>query len=177
MPIYREEKHSYPKLRVAVGVNGKLRQKYFSLKNVSDNEINAIYQAAEAIETKWKIESKAGQAKRVLKAKPTERSSEIYRTGVKGIQFKWTRRTVKGNVHYRPGFYVGIAECNKHYGVLKAGHKAGWTQAIKTYCECKGIEINKSLMRRIPSKKKWQEVREHYNCKLGWDIPETEISK
>lgn len=175
MAIYEIQRKSHITYRVTVGVNGEQRQKFFSLKNVSDDETLAIYQAAEALEAQWKLESRDGQAKRLLKAKPTNRSSEVYQTGVRGIQFKWTRRIIKGQVHYRPGFYVGIAECNRHYGVKKEGHKAGWMRAIKGYCESKGIEVNKRLMNRMPSKDKWKEVREHYNSKFGWNIPEIQI--
>lgn len=174
MPIYKEQRGGarHPSFRVVVGIGGKLRQKLFSLKGVSTKqEISAVEKAARELERIWQAEAKKVKQQKQVDAKPLKHCNPIADSGIRGIKMKWRRRETGAGMHYAPMFLVSVAEGTRQCGIIDAGHKKGWKNAVNAYCEFKGIENQASLIKRMPPKSKWDDVRLYYINKFGWDIP------
>ncbi len=180
MPIYEiTEPGGAQRLRVAVGVNGELRQKYFTLtknnKRVSEDAELKIWKQAEKLNTKWEKEKDEAARKRAIAAQTTKRGKSVYDTGVRGLKMVWVVKKRPNSVHYRPSFKIHVAEGHTQQGVLSVGHKKAWKQAVQKYCGIKNIHRNSHLVERMPSIQKWEELRQYYNKELGWEIPEIAI--
>ncbi len=180
MPIYEiTEPGGARRLRVAVGVDGKLRQKYFTLSNnrkkTSVEEESKILRKAERLNVKWEKEKEKAAMGRAISATTTKRGESVYDTGVRGLKMVWVAKKRPTSTHYRPAFRVHVAEGHTQQGVLTIGHKKAWKLAVKKYCDLKGFRKNAHLIERIPDKSKWEDLRKYYNEKLGWDIPQVAI--
>lgn len=174
MPIYKEQRSGarHQSIRVAVGVGGKLRQKSFSLKGIStEQEINVVEKMAQELEQTWQDEAKKVKQQKNADAKPLKNSNSTADSGVRGIKMKWRRRETGARMHYSPMFLVSVTEGTRQCGIIDAGHKKGWKKAVNAYCEFKGVENQASLLKRMPPKSKWDDVRQYYINKFGWDIP------
>ncbi len=174
MPIYEIQNGNYRAYRVAVGINGKLRQKYFAIKDeMTHKQLETLYYKAVNLDKKWQKELEKQTELRKASATPVSRKNLTPRvTGVKGIQMLFVKR--RNGI--APVFQVNVAEGKGQRAILDCGHKNGWKRAVDVLCELKniaGTEKNK-LLKRIPNKSQWNEVREHYLA-LGWDIPEFKI--
>lgn len=180
MPIYEiTEPGGARRLRVAVGIDGKLKQKYFTLSNkrkkITEEEEEKVIKKAQRLNEQWEAEKQKAAKERATRATTTKRGRSIYDTGVRGLKMVWVAKKRPGNTHYRPAFRVHVSEGHTQQGVLTIGHKKAWKQAVRKYCELKGIRKNAHLFDRMPDKSRWYELRDYYNNELGWDIPNIEI--
>lgn len=180
MPIYEiTEPGGARRLRVAVGVDGKLRQKYFTLSNnrkkASEEDEDKVLKKAQKLNEKWEKEKQKAALQRAMEATTTKRGESVYDTGVRGLKMVWVAKKRPTSTHYRPAFRVHVSEGHTQQGVLSVGHKKAWKLAVKKYCELKGFKKNSHLIERMPDKSRWEELRKYYNEELGWDIPEVNI--
>lgn len=180
MAIYEiSEAGGARRLRVAVGVDGELRQKYFTLSNqriksTPESEEKVLLKA-QKLNEKWEKEKKKAALQRAMEATTTKRGESVYDTGVRGLKMVWVAKRRPTSTHYRPAFRVHVSEGHTQQGVISVGHKKAWKLAVKKYCEMKGFNKNAHLIERMPDKSRWDELRKYYNEKLGWDIPEIDI--
>lgn len=176
MSIYEIQNGSYRAYRVAVGVGGELKQKYFGLSKCKTyTEELAAYNAAVKQNEVWIKERDKQVELRKKKAKPIKRKTRTdCCTAVRGVQLVFTRETKKHGFYMRPSIMVCVAEGTKYFSVKSCGYKQGWKNAIKGYCKLKNIKrVPKELLDRMPDKTHWENVKRHYKDNLGWDVPDT----
>ncbi len=174
MPVYEIQNGNYRAYRVTVGINGELRQKYFSIKDdMTLKQQERLFYKAANLDKKWQKELEQNIQSRKALAIPVERKNSTPRvTEVKGILMLFVKR--RNGI--APVFQVNIVEGKCQRAVLDCGHKEGWNRAVDAFCKLKNIGKSgkKELLNRIPDKSKWNDVREHYLA-LGWEIPKFEI--
>ena len=133
MAIY--EIHEGRLLRVARSVDGRLRQRYFSLIGIPKRQQREVRKQARALDEKWEQDQLRAKNKRI-RAAPTRRN---HSTGVRGI-----------NLIYRPSpaFRVQVqVEGLSHvreFSITHLGAEKAWRGAARYLAECRGY-------RRTPS--------------------------
>ena len=129
-------------LRVARSIDGKLRQQYFSLIDLSKTRQKQVYREARTLDEEWQAEQEKARAKRIRDASTDTRHS----TGVRGINL--VRRP-------SPAFRVQVqTEGKSHvreFSIKRLGDQKAWIQATKYLAECRGYKsVPKAWADRMP---------------------------
>ncbi len=130
-------------LRVARSVDGKLRQKYFSLKGLNKTAQRGMRVIAKAQDLKWQEAQEKAKAKRLREAA----TSSGHSTGVRGVNL--IRRPA-------PAFRVQVQTNGKsfvrEFAVNRLGAAKAWSRAIKCLAKCRGYKSTpKAWASRAPS--------------------------
>ncbi|CAA6811178.1 MAG: Unknown protein [uncultured Thiotrichaceae bacterium] len=182
MPIYEYDEGK--RIRVAVSVGGKLRQKYYHPKTPTALEQDRM--AAKKLESEWKFEANmiASQKNRERSEK---RRNSAYVTGVGGIKMKFLvntkHRHKRGDLsgkkrkisYYTPAFVVSGSQDNKlfcrHFNIKTQGFNMAWFNAVNYLCKVKGISNNDQFLRKKPPVEQFQVIMEWQRAQ-GHNIPE-----
>ena len=87
-----EHKSGFVGIRVAVMVDGKARQKYFSFK-ASNKKEDEILSDAKLLHSQWLMEKNLAGSKRKVASKELRRVSSPFSTGTRGIKFRISYNT------------------------------------------------------------------------------------
>lgn len=164
---YNEDEHpgGFIGLRVAVMVNKKHKQKYYSFRDTSgkrffltQKQINQIWREARELEEKWLNMQKVAEKRRLKDARPTSRAQDS--TGVRGITFTYLYSPDRhGNKKaYKHLAFVAQGSVDnvhfiKSFRVDLLGYDGAWRQAVKYYANLKGIKSYKHLLLRKPKRR------------------------
>jgi len=125
-------KSGFEGIRVAVMVDGKARQKYFSFKSSQKSE-NEILSEAKSLHAQWLMEKNLAISKREVASKEVRRVSSPFSTGVKGIKFRISYHTCYFHVQ-------GVSNhvrFNQNFSINKLGYDLAWFKA------CEYLQKNK----------------------------------
>ncbi len=202
MPIYyydgeQKSPPNYVGVRVAVMVNSKLRQKWYTFRRaggfIPEEEQEKIKKEAQELEKEWMLEKNLHYSIRVREAKEEPRNS-AYVTGVAGIKMRYVKQTKKRySKAKKPGrkkllkyvFYTPCIIVNssyrkkkfiKQFNVLTRGHDMAWYAAVKYLAEQKEIGNFDHLLARKPPVEQWRIIRDWQN-KNGYEIAENRLPK
>ncbi len=129
-------------LRVARSINGKLRQRYFSLIGLNKTQQRQARREAKALDEQWQEEQEKARDKRIREAATGTKHS----TGVRGINV--VRRP-------SPAFRVQVQTGGKshvrEFSIKRLGPEKAWAQATKFLAECRGYKsVPKAWTTRRP---------------------------
>lgn len=142
-----EHKGGFIGVRVAVMIDGKHRQKYFSYKQ-SDKSEEAIYKEAEQLHKEWLMLKSLANSKNQRESKEMRRVTSPYSTGVKGIKFNIS--------HSRAYFFVQGSTDNKlfhkNFSINDFGYDLAWYKACEYLQTKKGYSLFDNIYKRKPPK-------------------------
>ena len=142
-----EHKGGFIGVRVAVMIDGKHRQKYFSYKK-SDKSEEAIYQEAEKLHKEWLMLKSLANSKNQRESKEMRRVTSPYSTGVKGIKFNIS--------HSRAYFFVQGSTDNKlfhkNFSINDHGYDLAWYKACEYLQSKKDYSLFDNIYKRKPPK-------------------------
>jgi len=175
---YNEGDHNgqFQGLRVAVSIDSKVKQKYFSFrcngKYVSLTKERTLRKEAKALEQQWKEEQAIFRAKRIANAIETFRGEPSYSTGVRGIQLKFAiENKFRGNEWRRYSYPVFIVSGSTK-GVrfqdrfwINSGYEKAWINAVKFLAKSKGIKDYDHLIKRMPPQSRLKQAKDYLKSK------------
>jgi len=142
-----EHKGGFIGVRVAVMIDGKHKQKYFSYKQ-SDKSEEAIYKEAEQLHKEWLMLKSLANSKNQRESKEMRRITSPYSTGVKGIKFNIS--------HSRAYFFVQGSTDNKlfhkNFSINDFGYDLAWYKAYEYLQTKKGYSLFDNIYKRRPPK-------------------------
>ena len=142
-----EHKGGFIGVRVAVMIDGKHRQKYFSYNN-SDKSEEAIYKEAEELHKEWLMLKSLASSKNQRESKEMRRVTSPYSTGVKGIKFNIS--------HSRAYFFVQGSTNNKlfhkNFSINDLGYDLAWYKACEYLQSKKDYSLFDTIYKRKPPK-------------------------
>ncbi len=142
-----EHKGGFIGVRVAVMIDGKHQQKYFSYKNIDKSE-SAIYKDAEQLHREWLMLKNLANTKNQRESKELRRVTSPYSTGVKGIKFSIN--------HKRASFFVqgstNKIPFNKSISINDYGYDLAWFKACEFLQSKKDYAIFDDIYKRKPQK-------------------------
>jgi hypothetical protein len=142
-----EHKGGFIGVRVAVMIDGKHQQKYFSYKNLDQSE-KSIYKDAEQLHKEWLMLKNLANTKNQRESKELRRVTSPYSTGVKGIKFNIN--------HKRASFMVQGSTNNvlfhKNFSINDHGYDLAWFKACEFLQSNKDYSIFDDIYKRKPQK-------------------------
>lgn len=151
-----EHKSGFIGVRVAVMVDGKAMQKYFSFKSSDKNE-DDILSDAKLLHARWMMEKNLASSKRDVASKELRRVSSPFSTGTKGIKFR-----VSHNTCY---FYVqGMTKhirFNQHFNINRLGYEFAWFKACEYLQKNKDYALLDSVYKNKPAEERLLIVFRH----------------
>jgi len=142
-----EHKAGFIGVRVAVMIDGKHKQKYFSYKQ-SDKSEEAIYKEAKQLHKKWLMLKNLANSKNQRKSKETRRVTSPFSTGVKGIKFSIS--------HNRAYFHVQGSTnkklFHKSFCINDYGYDLAWFKACEYLQSKKDYSLFDTVYKRKPPK-------------------------
>ncbi len=142
-----EHKGGFIGVRVAVMIDGKHKQKYFSYKNIDKSE-EAIYKDAEELHREWLMLKNLANTQNQRESKELRRVTSPYSTGVKGIKFSIS--------HNRAYFFVQGSTDNKlfynNFSIHDYGYDLAWFKACEFLQSKKDYSIFDDIYKRKPQK-------------------------
>ncbi len=164
---------NYIGYRVAVSVNGELRQKWYKGAEEKPAE-------AEELNRMWRFEQGLHQDSRNRERK--ERlSNSAYVTGVAGIKMKFAsngNKMVSGKMkhYYFPAFVVSGSvngkRFTKAFNVKKFGYDMAWFKACHFASEKYGANLLDQMLKKKPQVEQFHIIY-RWQTKCGSDIPKT----
>ncbi|WP_299881383.1 AP2/ERF family transcription factor [uncultured Cocleimonas sp.] len=148
---YRKDEHKagFIGIRVAVMVNSKLMQKYYSFKSTDQSE-DEILSDAKSLHAKWMMEKNLASSKRDIAAKELRRVSSPFSTGIKGIKFRISHNTC---YFYVQGMTNKI-RFHKNFSINKYGYEMAWFKACEFLQKNKDYSLFDSIYKNIPVKER-----------------------
>jgi hypothetical protein len=149
LKIYKKGEHKagFIGVRVAVMIDGKHRQKYFSYKK-SEHSEEAIYKEAEQLHIEWLMLKNLANAQNQKNSKEMRRVTSPYSTGVKGIKFNIS--------HSRSYFFVQGSTNNKlfykNFSINDYGYDIAWYKACEYLESKKDYSVFDEIYKRKPQK-------------------------
>ena len=166
---------NYVGYRVAVSVNGELRQKWFKKTEKKPKE-------ADELDRMWRFEQ--GLYKDSRNRERKERvSNSAYVTGIAGIKMKFVsngKRIVSGklNRYYIPAFIVsGSADSErflKKFNIKTIGYDMAWFKACQYAAEKYGANLLDEMLRKKPAVEQFHIIY-RWQTQCGIDIPLTSL--
>ncbi len=142
-----EHKGGFIGVRVAVMIDGKHKQKYFSYKN-SDKSEDAIFKEAEQLHKEWLMLKNLANTENKRKSKELRRVTSPYSTGIKGIKFNIN--------HRRASFFVqgstNKVPFHKTFSINDFGYDLAWFKACEFLQSKKDYTIFDDIYKRKPQK-------------------------
>ena len=149
LKIYKKGEHKggFIGVRVAVMIDGKHKQKYFSYKN-SDKSEDAVFKEAEKLHKEWIMLKSLASSKNQRESKELRRVTSPYSTGVKGIKFNIS--------HRRAYFFVQGSTDNKlfykNFSINDHGYDFAWYKAREFLQSKKDYSLFDNIYKRKPPK-------------------------
>ncbi len=177
-----EHKAGFIGLRVVVNISGTYKQKYYSFKKLSEEQITKKRAEAESINNEWNMQRKLAVFKNNKDSKERRRTSSAFKTGVSGIKLKFIVNNKANNPkkYYTPVFVVDGSEKSvkfcTHMNILTLGYDMAWIKAVEYYAEKKGIHSTSHLHRRKPPVEQLLVAKKHQES-LGHVIPNRRMPK
>ena len=161
---------NYVGFRVAVSVNGKLRQKWYK-------KTETLPKAAKELEKLWIFEQQLHKDSKNRERKELVKNS-AYVTGVAGIKMKFAvninRRGNKVYRYYIPVFIVSGSTNGKRFAkrfnIKRFGFDMAWFKACQYAAEKYGPTLLDKMLKRKPSVKQFQIIY-RWQTHCGKDIP------
>lgn len=142
-----EHKGGFIGVRVAVMVDGKHRQRYFSYKDL-DKSPELIFKEAKQLHQEWLMEKDLAGSKNKMQSKELRRTTSPYSTGIKGIKFKIN--------HKRASFLIqGSTDnklFNKSFSINDLGYDLAWFKACEFLQSKKGYALFDIIYKKKPPK-------------------------
>jgi len=165
-------------LRIVVKVGSDYRQKYFSFRNKTDEEKEALMNTAKRINAEWNMERTLTQSIKERECKEIRRTSSAYTTGVSGVKMKFVRyhkfRAGEKRAYYTPYFKISGSTNNvrfdKLFNIKQLGYDMAWLKAIMYYAEQKNMSSYSHLLERKPPIEQFYVIYK-YQVSLGHEIP------
>lgn len=140
-----EHKSGFIGVRVAVMVEGKARQKYYSF-NTIDKKEDEILSDAKMLHAQWLMEKNLARSKREVASKEVRRVSSPFSTGTKGIKFR-----ISHNSCY---FLVQGTTKNKrfhqNFNINRLGYAMAWFKACDYLQQHKDYSLLDSVYKNKP---------------------------
>jgi len=165
-------------LRLVVKVGSDYRQKYFSFRNKTDEEKDALRKTAQKLNAEWNMERTLTQSIKERECREIRRTSSAYTTGVSGVKMKFVRyhkiRAGEKRAYYTPYFKVSgstkTVRFDKLFNIKQLGYDMAWHKAISFYAEKKGFSSFSHLLERKPPVEQFYVIYRH-QVSLGHQIP------
>ena len=147
LKIYEKGEHKggFIGIRVAVMVDKKLIQKYFSYK-LYDKPKDELYKEANQYHKDLLLHKNLASSKNEREAKEIRRTTSPFSTGVKGIKFSISHKQcyfyVQGSTN-KVGFH-------KHFNIRSLGYDMAWFKACEFLQKQKDYSIFDSIYKRKP---------------------------
>jgi len=163
---------NYVGYRVAVSVNGELRQKWYKDTKEKPKE-------AEELNRLWRFEQQLHKETRNRERKERAKNS-AYVTGVAGIKMKFIsngKRIVKGKLkrYYTPVFVVSGSSNSKQFlrpfNIKTFGYDMAWFKACRYAAEKYGENLLDQMLKKKPPVGQFHIIYRWQTQKLGWNIP------
>jgi len=142
-----DHKGGFIGIRVAVMVDKKLIQKYFSYK-IYDKPKDELYKEASQYHSDLLLQKSLASSRNEKEAKEIRRTTSPYSTGVKGIKFTLSHRQcyfyVQGSTN-KVLFY-------KHFNIQTLGYDMAWFKACEFLQKQKDYSIFDLIYSRKPQK-------------------------
>ena len=185
---YGEHGGGFVGLRVAVMVEGKLHQRYFSVhsrksERFSDEVITTLTRQAHQLNDQWVAEKTRSIEKRKQDCQEIRVTDNLYTTGVRGIKMKYVvykRGSKKKSqcLYYTPMFVVSGAHNGKRFqkkfNILSQGYTNAWTFAVLYYAMQKNLPEPGQLTKRLPPVEKWILIHADW-LKKGHHVPKQRL--
>jgi len=148
---YRQGEHKggFIGVRVAVMVNGKAKQKYFSFK-ASDKKEDQILSDAKQLHAQWLMEKSLASSKRDIASKELRRVSSPFSTGIKGIKFRISHKTcyffVQGVTNH--------TRFNRNFSINIHGYDMAWFKACEYLQKNKDYALFDSIYKKKPAEER-----------------------
>jgi len=148
---YRQGDHKsgFIGVRVAVMVNGKAKQKYFSFKSIDKKEAE-ILSDAQQLHAQWLMEKNLAISKRQVASKELRRVSSPFSTGTKGIKFRISHNTC---YFYVQGMTNHI-RFNQNVSINVHGYNIAWFKACEFLQQNKSYAIFDSIYKNKPAEER-----------------------
>ncbi len=166
---------NYVGFRVAVSVNGELRQKWYKDTKVLPKE-------AKVIESQWKFEQQLYKNQKMRERKELVKNS-AYVTGVAGIKMKFQasikrKKLSSGKTKvyrsYAPVFIVSGSTNSKRfikrYNIKTLGFDMAWFKACQFAAEKYGETLLDKMLKKKPPVEQFQIIH-RWQTKMGHNIP------
>lgn len=140
-----EHKGGFIGVRVAVMVDGKARQKYFSFK-ATDKKEDDILSDAKLLHAQWLMEKNLASSKREVASKEVRRVSSPFSTGTKGIKFRISHNTCYFHVQ-------GLSDhirFHQNFNINKLGYAFAWFKACEFLQKNKDYALLDSVYKNKP---------------------------
>ena len=143
--------------RVAVMVDGKQKQKWFSTKGKTDLEITALGKKARSLNNEFLMLKNLNKDLREKKCKdiPAVMKVSSHSTGIRGIKLMFLERHKTGNIIYVPHVVVSFSYKKQRYSkifrVKSERYADAWHQAVFFYSNIKKeVDISTLYARKPP---------------------------
>lgn len=148
---YRKDEHKagFIGVRVAVMVNSKLMQKYYSFKSTDQSE-DEILSRAKSLHAQWMMEKNLASSKRDIASKELRRVSSPFSTGIKGIKFRISHNTC---YFYVQGMTNHI-RFHKNFSINKLGYEMAWFKACEFLQKNKDYSVFDTIYKQLPLKER-----------------------
>lgn len=148
---YREGEHKggFIGVRVAVMVDGKAMQKYFSFKS-TDKKEDDILSDAKLLHARWLMEKNLASSKREVASKELRRVSSPFSTGTKGIKFRISHNTC---YFYVQGMTNHI-RFHQNFNINKYGYELAWFKACEYLQKNKDYSLLDSVYKNKPAQER-----------------------
>ena len=162
---------NYVGYRVAVSVNGELRQKWYKDTKEKPKE-------AEEINRLWRFEQQLHKDTRNRERKERAKNS-AYVTGIAGIKMKFIsngKRIVQGELkrYYIPAFVVAGSSNNKRFlrtfNIKTIGYDMAWFKACRFASEKYGETLLDQMLKKKPPVGQFHIIY-RWQTQLGLNIP------
>lgn len=144
-----EHKSGFIGVRVAVMVDGKARQKYFSFKSMDKKE-DEVLSDAKSLHAMWIMEKNLANSKREVESKELRRVSSPFSTGTKGIKFR-----ISHNTSY---FYVqgmtNHTRFSQNFNINKLGYEFAWFRACEYLQQNKDYALLDKVYKNKPAEER-----------------------
>ena len=118
-------------LRVARSVDGRLRQRYFSLSGLSVRQRREVWKQAQSLDDKWEADQLRARERRIRAAAAPRRHS----TGVRGINLIY-RPSPAFRVHVQVEGFSYVRE----FAINELGAEKAWRAAARYLAGCRGYK-------------------------------------
>ncbi len=163
---------NYVGYRVAVSVNGELRQKWYKETKEKPKE-------AEELDRLWRFEQQLYKDSKNRERKERANNS-AYVTGIAGIKMKFIpngRRVVKGELkrYYTPAFVVSGSSNGKQFfrpfNIKTLGYDMAWFKACRFASEKYGENLLDKMLKKKPPVEQFHIIYRWQAQQLGLNIP------
>ncbi len=145
-----EHKGGFIGTRVAVSVDGKVIQKYFSVRNYKNNNLNkdTLLKDAHFFHNELIMKKNLARSSYEKASKELRRTTSPFSTGVKGIKFT----LAYGNSYFYVQGSTNNIGFHKHFNINSLGYDFAWFKAFEFLQKNKDYSIFDTIYKKKPAK-------------------------